>query len=360
LGDNLFWPDNRAVRGPEQIVAQDKPKADRSKTATPEPRKGIGTRARPGNVSDVPQQVSGLPEPAPVEHPLSSDLVQRSKVETRITEALTQPIAFNIEPQSLKDALDFVAARYQIPIMLDQKALEDANVDANTEVRLSAPGISLSDALQLVLGQLSAPLGYDIVHGVLMITTVDKIDDHLETIVYDCRDLVNMATLDPPVPPGHGQAGTGGQAMMQFGGGVGAGGLKAGTGQTRPPAKSDALEKARERFWANRPFIAMVINGTGTEFWAEKESISELGGLLIVRQNPRMHERIKALLASIRLMKKQGAFAALNDQYDNEAKKRAAEQSGLTARLAKLEHEVTQLRAAHDSSARPATVPAAK
>ncbi len=58
----------------------------------------------------------------------------------------------------------------------------------------------------------------------------------------------------------------------------------------------------------------MVVSATGADFWDEDDSISELGGLLIVRQNPRVHDRIKALLASIRLMKKDGAFAGLEGQ----------------------------------------------
>ncbi len=76
-------------------------------------------------------------------------------------------------------------------------------------------------------------------------------------------------------------------------------------------AKRDREEKALERLANNPPFIRMVISATGAEFWEDDGSISELGGLLIVRQNPRVHDRIKALLASIRLMKKDGAFAGL-------------------------------------------------
>ena len=46
-----------------------------------------------------------------------------------IRQALDQPVDFTVEPQSLKDAIDFIAARYQIPIVVDQKSLDDANVD---------------------------------------------------------------------------------------------------------------------------------------------------------------------------------------------------------------------------------------
>ena len=338
-----FWPDNRAVRGPERIVAQEKPKAENHKAeklkerpkAEKHPRHGIAGSQRPGsaqNVASPPVAVSALP--SGLDHPLSSDIVQRSKVEARIVEALAQPVDFNIEPQALKDAITFIATRYGIPILFDQKALEDANVDTSAEVYLNAPGISLHDALGLLLGQMSQPLGYDIVHGVLMISTIDKINEHVETIVYDCRDLISVASLEAPVVADPKQADMGGQGPMT-----------APIGPAHPTAKNGSSKKASDGVVRRPPFIQMLISGTGTEVWDEDtHSISELGGLVIIRQNPRVHERIKRLLASIRLMRKEGAFASLQDHSDLEAKKHAAEPSVLLTRLTQLEHEVQLLR----------------
>jgi len=354
-----FWPDNRAVRGPERIVAQEKPKAElgkgelrkaeRPKGETAKSGGGPGSAKRRSSSQTESHQPPIALETAPADHPLSSDIARRSKPEARITEALDQAVDFSIEPQALKEALDFIAARYQIPILIDRKALDDANVDTTTEVKLNTPGIPLHDALHLILAQLSAPLDYDVVHGVLMISTVDKINEHLETIVYDCRDLVNVPALEAPVVADRRQADAGGQGMFQFG----------DAGVAPPAAKNVRGEKASDRVGKRLPFIQMVISATGTEFWDEGTSISELGGLLIVRQNPRVHERIKQLLASIRLMRKDGAFSALNDQYDAEAKKRAAEQGALATRISRIEHEVELLRkeSAQSSKAAPAAAP---
>ncbi len=190
-----FWPDNRAMRGPQQIVAQEKPKVERPKGDSARPAGATGSTVRHGENHIEPHQPPIAVAIDPVDHPLSSDLARRSKPEARITEALNSPVDFSIEPQALKDALAFIAARYQMPVLIDQKALDDANVDVTTEVKLNAPGIELRDALALMLAQLSAPLGFDIEHGVLMISTVDKINEHLEMIVYDCRDLVNVPAL---------------------------------------------------------------------------------------------------------------------------------------------------------------------
>jgi hypothetical protein len=192
----------------------------------------------------------GLPAPGAGEHPLSSDIARASKPEAQIREALSQPVDFEIEPQPLAEALDFIAARYQIPILIDYPALEDANVDQSVDVKLNAPGIPLHDALRLLFDQMSQLLRYDVVHEVLMISTADKTNEHFETIVYDCRDLIEP------------------------------------------------------------PFIPMI--WAGREFWIGDASISEMGGLVILRDRPEAHDNVKALLASIRLMRKDGAFAELD------------------------------------------------
>ena len=69
--------------------------------------------------------------PAPVAPKLESPQART------IREALEMPVDFNIEPQSLKDALEFMAARYQIKVVID------ASVASKTEVHGSAsPGSS--------------------------------------------------------------------------------------------------------------------------------------------------------------------------------------------------------------------------
>ncbi len=344
-----FWPENRAVRCPERIVAQDKPKAvQRPREAAPAGKRSMsGNRA--GGSRPQPERPAVAVDAVPVDHPLSSDLV-RSKAEARIAEVLDQAVDFSIEPQSLKDALNFIATRYQIPILPDTKALEDASVDLSTEVSLNAPGISLRDSLQLILSQLSSPLGYDMVHGVLMISTADKIKEHLETIVYDCRDLINIHTLETTAVADQRPVEAGGQRMFQFGGGAAAGGTPG-----QPAAKKEPSEKTANGPWTKFPFIKMVVSATGEEFWEEGPSISELGGLLIVRQNPPMHERIKALLSSIRLMRKEGAFAGLANQFDAEAKRHATEQTVLTERLSRLERELQQFRSDRPTPVRSGT-----
>jgi len=336
-----FWPDNRAVRGPERIVAQEKPKAEKPKAKSTKPdaspsRSGnAGSKRHGTNNHAAQQQPQIVLEPASVDHPLSSDVVERSKNESRIAEALKAPVEFNIEPQALKEALEFIANRYQIPILIDQKGFEDANIDLSSEVKLNVPGITLHDMFHWLFAQMNQPMGYEVRNGALMISTIDRINDDLTVVVYDCRDLVNLATLDRPVVAEQGRAGAGHQAMFQFAGPI---------GPASTTAKSGREEKSHEQAAARLPLIQTIISTGAPGSWQEGTSISEVGGLLVIRQNPFEHVRIKQLLASIRLMRKDGAFSALSDQYDMEAKKRLADERVLTTQLSQLEHEVQQLR----------------
>ncbi|HEV8002999.1 MAG TPA: hypothetical protein VGP63_24145 [Planctomycetaceae bacterium] len=156
------------------------------------------------------------------------DLRSESKPEQRINEALDQQVDFQIEPQSLKDAIDFIAARYQIPIVIDQKSLDDANVDTTTEVKGNFPGIKLRNLFKLLLEQLSAPLTYVIEEEVLKITTVDKANEKLSIRMYPVGDLI-MGPQQLQALSGSGAgAGQGGLGGGTGGGGLGGGGFGGG------------------------------------------------------------------------------------------------------------------------------------
>src|SRR5580704_14651138 len=202
-----FWPDNRAARGPQPAVAQDgsaKSTAEKSKTDKTNVEKPV---AKMSSTRPLPSLVSS--DRPSMRHPLSSDVIEHSKNESRIEEALNQPVDFNIEPQSLKDAIDFIQARYQIPIVIDQKALDDANVDTTSEVKGAFPGIKLRNLFKLLLEQLTAPLTYVIEEEVLKITTVDKANEKLSIRMYPVGDLI-MGPQQLQALSGSGAGGAGG------------------------------------------------------------------------------------------------------------------------------------------------------
>ena len=195
-----FWPQNRAVQGPDAVVAQDKAQ---SGAATPGKRSSPNVlRERRESTRHAPEGVI-VPGPAPKrpisKRPAAPELLLSSDVGQypQIEEALDSKVDFTIEPQPLKEALEFISTRFQLPILIDSNTLEDANIDTSTEVKLQIPGIKLRQVMALLLEQLPQPLGFYIRNGVLTVTTVEKINDQRVVVIYDCRDLINLRSFGP-------------------------------------------------------------------------------------------------------------------------------------------------------------------
>jgi hypothetical protein len=345
-----FWPENRAVRGPEPTVAQDstkrgKPQSQKpreeSKSSQPAPSDQGAARETPDATQTrlketadyLKQRRAAAASRSRHEEPLSSDDSQDPAI-LKIREVLAQTIDFTIEPQPLKDAIGFIATRYQIPILIDEKALDDANVDTKSEVKINAPNIRLHYALDLLLSELSSPLSYEIRNGVLMISTIEKIAEHQEVIVYDCRDLVQVRTLElsTVLPSGEPKSAHSWGIMD-----LPPEQTKATTVETKPAPKGIdgplSSEAPGTRAGQRLPLIQTIMAATGHDSW-DDGTITEFGGLLIVRQNPLVHERIKRLLADIRRIRAGGAFSYLAPQYDAELKRRSTDEAA-----AKLPHE---------------------
>jgi hypothetical protein len=100
-----------------------------------------------------------------------SDVVKiDSPASLRIQEALASKSDFRIEPQSLKDAIDFISARYQIPIVLNLREFAKAGIDVTSEVQFKHEGIGVADLLKNLLGQCQQPAGFQIEDEVLKIS----------------------------------------------------------------------------------------------------------------------------------------------------------------------------------------------
>ncbi len=280
-----FWPENRVVQGPAPLFAQNK--ATTVKPAPAEP-----TRSPAHTQAELP-----LPPPAPTDHPLSSDVGRHPKIEA----ALDSITEFTVDPQPLKDAVEFIASRYQIPVMFDVKALKDAGIHRSAQVRLAIAGLTVRQALTLMLRQLPQPLGFDIEDGVLWITTLEKIREHRIVVVYDCRDLVRLRSIYP-------------------------GADSARAEETRPPGGGPP-----ELPQPDIPLIRVIRYAGDVDDWMEQEgtgpSVTELGGLLVVNQNPMVHEQIKRILADLRRMKQAGAFESLKND-DRSARSLFSEKTG--------------------------------
>ncbi len=103
----------------------------------------------------------------------------------RIHEILESPIDYTVEPQPLKDALDFIAKRYEIAILIDDKAFEKSKITTTVEVSCNESGIKLREVLRKLLRQVGKFVEFKIENGVL--------------VIEPGRDWIDVAPLIPPI-----------------------------------------------------------------------------------------------------------------------------------------------------------------
>lgn len=160
----------------------------------------------------------------------SVDLHKDSPNEQKISRALDQQTSLEFPDNTLKEVVDYINQLHNIPIRLDEQALTDAGLDADTRVNLVISGISLRSALKLLLENVNGTeLTYVIEDEVMKITTAEKANEKYQTRVYPVGDLVI------PIPivsvAGGGVGGGGGFGGGQQGGQQGGGGGFGGGGQ---------------------------------------------------------------------------------------------------------------------------------
>jgi hypothetical protein len=88
----------------------------------------------------------------------------------RIYDALARTTDFTIEPQPLKDALDFIAMRYSIKVTIDPQAVRQGLINPDVEVKVITPKIPVRYLLKDLLEQSPRPLAFEVRNGVLTVT----------------------------------------------------------------------------------------------------------------------------------------------------------------------------------------------
>ena len=124
----------------------------------------------------------------------------------KIRKALESPTQLVFEETPLSDVIDFLKNFHGIEIQLDQNAMADVGMDADTPVTQNMRELTLKSALRRMLHELN--LTYVIQNEVLLITTPEEAENQLETKVYPVADLVLPAgaSTEMPEPPEGGAA----------------------------------------------------------------------------------------------------------------------------------------------------------
>ncbi|MDZ4686058.1 MAG: hypothetical protein SH850_13400 [Planctomycetaceae bacterium] len=131
-------------------------------------------------------QFGGLTSPPPARSlPVSLRLDEGSE---RIEQVLATRDSWDLGEQTIADIAAYVRKRFQIPVHVDESALQDEGVDPATPIDWVG-GVTKLDTL-LRLGLESAGLDLHAQDGVLVITTATKCEELLLNRIYPVRDLV--------------------------------------------------------------------------------------------------------------------------------------------------------------------------
>ena len=161
----------------------------------------------------------------------SVDLHKDSPNEQKISDALDQVTSLEFPDNTLREVVDFITTLHNIPIRLDEKALEDEGVNGETRINLVVSGITLRSALNLMLEKVGdVELTYIIEDEVMKITTLEKAQSKPQTRVYPVGDLVIPIIAIQGSGGGQGQQGGGFGGGGMGGGGMGGGGGGGGFG----------------------------------------------------------------------------------------------------------------------------------
>jgi hypothetical protein len=94
-------------------------------------------------------------------------------VET-IYDSLNETTDFIVDPEPLKDALEFIAQRYHIRTAIDDRAVRQGLIEPAAVVQTQKHGIKLKELLEILLKQSSKPLRYEIRNDVVTVISARK------------------------------------------------------------------------------------------------------------------------------------------------------------------------------------------
>ena len=297
-----FWPANPA-RGPIPAV-----------TIAQERLAGAEGQAAGGEAAGGKQEPTKEAAAVPAAKP---DTIQ--EIESRL--AQKEAASFNEVP--LEDFLTKVGVTADVDFYLDKSALGVEGIELDSPVTVNLKSIRSDRLLDLVLSQ--AGLGWEVQDGYVLVTSQSKLEETLETRVYNCRDLVEMMWLGGGAPasgsasggfgggaPGAGSAGFGGQQAM-MGGMMMPGGMPGAMG-------SDGSGMVMGS--AFPPFMGTLISVISTtvlpESWTEQGGPGSVaayhGGLLVVNHHAKAHQKIDQLLKMLREASKDRPGAVVRER----------------------------------------------
>ena len=107
---------------------------------------------------------------------------ESSKLERRVLKTLDDETTIEVRDAPLVDVCQVISSLHDIPVLVDQRALEEIGLSADTPVSIKLKSVKLRSALRLMLRALD--LTYMVSDEVLQITTVEAAEQNLRTEMF--------------------------------------------------------------------------------------------------------------------------------------------------------------------------------
>lgn len=229
-----------------------------------------------------------------------ADRATRERLQTIVS-------AFEFEGgTSFEDIIAFLREQGRFSIDVNWNALATVNIDRTTDVGgISLQKVKLDTALQILLGKIGgteAPLGYDLVDGIVQVSTAEDLDLRSIVRVYDVRALLNepfsaqeQAVIDRMVV-GLQAGSVSPQATLGY----------AADSQVRPADNPEdkpvLVRQVIEQLTAARTagLVDTMTAAVAPHTWkSDKSGIGSAdvwNGRLVIRHTPRVHREVEAFL----------------------------------------------------------------
>ena len=125
-----------------------------------------------------------------------SQAIRLTELEKKIVKALGTPMTIEFEGKTFKEVLDFLKEKTGVPIIVDQRALDDLNITYNTPISINLRNVTTRTVLKRLLADLN--LTYVMKDEAIQITTPARAKEMLTVRVYSVADLMPAADLRMP------------------------------------------------------------------------------------------------------------------------------------------------------------------
>lgn len=119
-----------------------------------------------------------------------------SEEDKKILKSMSSPMTLTLKNEPFQGFLDYMEKQFGQPFILDQQALQLANVNGDTQVSLNARNWSSRTVLRKVLSDLG--LAYVVKEKSIHITTPDRAKETMTTRAYPVGDILGMVNYQLP------------------------------------------------------------------------------------------------------------------------------------------------------------------